>query len=283
MPLALIWRGVIAILLIAVLGVQGQAETLLAVPALSAHVIDQTGTLDASQRGAMEQRLAEIEQKEGSQLVVLMVPSTAPEDIAAFANRVGNAWKIGRHEVGDGVLIVVAKNDRKMRIEVAKALEGAIPDLAAARIIDQAMKPRFRSGDFAGGLNAAIDQLAARIAGEALPEPASTQKSQGATSDWMALAPFFLFGADREERRGADALPGRAARRLCLPAAEHRLPGRRDRVLRGQCRAQGDRQAPGRGLGGRRGRDACLGAHLQLVLGGAGRGLRAGICADSAR
>jgi len=177
-------------LLIAVLGVQGQAETLLAVPALSAHVIDQTGTLDASQRGAMEQRLAEIEQKEGSQLVVLMVRSTAPEDIAAFANRVGNAWKIGRHEVGDGVLIVVAKNDRKMRIEVAKALEGAIPDLAAARIIDQAMKPRFRSGDFAGGLNAAIDQLAARIAGEALPEPASTQKSQGATSDWMALAPF---------------------------------------------------------------------------------------------
>ena len=194
MPLALIWRGIIAIFLIAFLGVQSQAETLLAVPALSAHVIDQTGTLDASQRGAMEQRLAEIEQKEGSQLVVLMVRSTAPEDIAAFANRVGNAWKIGRHEVGDGVLIVVAKNDRKMRIEVAKALEGAIPDLAAARIIDQAMKPRFRSGDFAGGLNAAIDQLAARIAGEALPEPASTQKSQGATSDWMALAPFFLFG-----------------------------------------------------------------------------------------
>ena len=194
MLLALIWRGIIAILLIAVLGVQSQAETLLAVPALSARVIDQTGTLDASQRGAMEQRLAEIEQKEGSQLVVLMVPSTAPEDIAAFANRVGNAWKIGRHEVGDGVLIVVAKNDRKMRIEVAKALEGAIPDLAAARIIDQAMKPRFRSGDFAGGLNAAIDQLAARIAGEPLPEPESKSAESGQSSDWLAIVPVVLFG-----------------------------------------------------------------------------------------
>ena len=195
MPLALIWRGIIAILLIAVLGVQGQAETLLAVPALSAHVIDQTGTLDASQRGAMEQRLAEIEQKEGSQLVVLMVRSTAPEDIAAFANRVGNAWKIGRREVGDGVLIVVAKDDRKMRIEVAKTLEGAIPDLAAARIIDQAMKPRFRSGDFAGGLNAAIDQLAALIAGEPLPEPEPVQARTTSTSysNWLNFAGVGFF------------------------------------------------------------------------------------------
>ena len=91
-----------------------------------------------------------------------MVPTTQPEDIASYANRVGNDWKIGRKEVGDGVLVVVAKNDRKMRIEVAKALEGAVPDLAAARIIDDAMKPRFRQNDFAGGLNAAADQLIAR-------------------------------------------------------------------------------------------------------------------------
>ncbi|MBW7834964.1 MAG: TPM domain-containing protein [Simplicispira suum] len=194
MPLSLIWQGFIAIYLIAFLGVQAHSETLPAVPALSGHVIDQTGTLDALQRSAMERRLVEIEQKMGAQLVVLMVSSTAPEDIAAFANRVGNVWKIGRREVGDGVLIVVAKDDRKMRIEVAKTLEGAIPDLAAARIIDEIMKPRFRSGDFAGGLNAAIEQLAARIAGEPLPEPAGASEEAGQASDWMALAVFLLFG-----------------------------------------------------------------------------------------
>ena len=144
-------------------------RTVLPVPALTARVIDQTGTLDATQRQVLEAKLADFEKKKGSQIVVLMVPTTAPEDIASYANRVANAWKIGRKQVGDGILVVVAKNDRKMRIEVAKALEGAVPDLAAARIIDNEMKPRFRNNDFAGGLSAATDQLIARISGEALP------------------------------------------------------------------------------------------------------------------
>ena len=195
MPLALIWRSFLAIFIIACGSAYAHAETLLPVPALSARVIDQTGTLGESDRSAMEQRLAEIEQKEGSQLVVLMVASTAPEDIASFANRVGNTWKIGRREVGDGVLIVVAKNDRKMRIEVAKTLEGAIPDLAAAHIIDQAMKPRFRSGDFAGGLNAAIDQLAARIAGEPLPKPEAGGSGKISGSTWLDIGVPILFVA----------------------------------------------------------------------------------------
>jgi uncharacterized protein len=112
--------------------------------------------------------------------VVLLVPSTAPEDIASFANRVGNSWKIGRRGVGDGVLIVVAKDDRRMRIEVAKALEGAIPDIAAARIIDTRMKPRFRTGDYAGGLQAAVQEIAARIAGEPLPAPTQEGGKEGA-------------------------------------------------------------------------------------------------------
>jgi len=113
-------------------------------------------------------------------VVVLLVPTTAPEDIASFANRVGNSWKIGRRGVGDGVLIVVAKDDRRMRIEVAKALEGAIPDIAAARIIDTRMKPRFRTGDYAGGLQAAVQEIAARIAGEPLPAPAQEGGQEGA-------------------------------------------------------------------------------------------------------
>ena len=141
---------------------------------------------------ALEAQLAAIEQQHGAQVVVLMVPATAPEDIAAFANRVGNTWKIGRRDVGDGVLLIVAKDERRMRIEVAKALEGAIPDITAARIIDEAMKPRFRSGDFAGGLQAAIEQLGARIAGEALPAP-TPQKAEDDT-DWSDLAVFLFFG-----------------------------------------------------------------------------------------
>ena len=122
MPIALAIQALIAILLIAIGIPPAGAQPLRAVPALNARVIDETGTLGATELQSLQARLAAMEQRHGSQVVVLMVPTTAPEDIAAFANRVGNAWKIGRKEVGDGVLIVVAKDDRRMRIEVAKAL-----------------------------------------------------------------------------------------------------------------------------------------------------------------
>lgn len=171
------------------------AQALLPVPALDARVIDQTGTLDAAQRQSLDAKLAAFEQQKGSQIVVLMVPTTQPEDIAAYANRVANDWKIGRRAVGDGVLLIVAKDDRKMRIEVAKTLEGAVPDIAAAQIIDDAMKPRFRDNDFAGGLNAAADQLIARISGEALPqvERRDDARSGGFGFDWESLAIFLFF------------------------------------------------------------------------------------------
>ena len=171
-----------------------------AVPALTAHVIDQTGTLSAADTQALESQLTTLEQTHGSQVVMLMVQTTEPEDIAAYANRIANAWKIGRRDVGDGVLVVVAKADRKMRIEVAKTLEGAIPDIAAAQIIDNAMKPRFQQNDYAGGLGAAATQLSARIAGEALPAPEAGQTdrprgSQGGSGfDWADLAIFLFFG-----------------------------------------------------------------------------------------
>ena len=177
------------------------AQELLPVPALSGHVIDQTGTLDAAQRQALDAKLAALEAEKGSQVVVLMVASTAPEDIAAYAYRIASQWKIGRREVGDGVLVVVAKDDRRMRIEVAKALEGAIPDIAAGRIIDGAMKPRFRENDFAGGLEAAADQIAARIRGEPLPPLEQANSGQfernshgGGGFNWTDLAIFGFFG-----------------------------------------------------------------------------------------
>ena len=119
----------------------------LAVPALSSHVVDTTASLSAAGRQQLDARLAAFEQQRGTQMVVLLVPTTQPEDIASYANRVANTWKVGRREIGDGLLLIVALNDRKVRIEVAKTLEGPIPDLAAKRIIDSAITPAFKQGD----------------------------------------------------------------------------------------------------------------------------------------
>ena len=198
MPLALIIQALIAILIIAISPTPAFSQAgVLPVPALTGSVVDATNTLSAADAAALATQLGTLEQTRGSQVVVLMVPTTQPEDIAAYAQRVADQWKIGRRDVGDGVLIVVAKNDRRMRIEVAKALEGAIPDIAAARIIDGAMKPRFQQNDYAGGLGAAITQLSARIAGEALPLP-NAKRTVGAQGDqgmdWTNLAIFLFFG-----------------------------------------------------------------------------------------
>ena len=199
MALALFRRALATVLLAAAawagLAATAWAQGLLPVPALTARVIDQTQTLAEPERADLEAKLAAFEQRKGSQMMVLMVPTTQPEDIASYANRVGNAWKIGRKEVGDGILVIVAKNDRKMRIEVAKALEGAVPDLAAIRIIDEEMKPRFRNNDFAGGLNAAVARLIGLVDGEALPAPSSGRDADSSEGiDWENLAIFLFVG-----------------------------------------------------------------------------------------
>jgi len=172
------------------------AQGLIPVPALSARVIDQTGTLDAASISSLEAKLAAFEQSNGSQVVVLMVSTTTPEDIADFTQRVGDAWKIGRADVGDGALFVVAKDDRRLRIATAKALEGAIPDLMARRILDGAVAPAFRQGDYAGGINAGVDQILARIRGEELPLPnaSAVQRAAGSSDfEWMDALIFLVF------------------------------------------------------------------------------------------
>ena len=156
-----------------------RAQDVLPVPPLSGRVIDQTGTLTPAQSQALTTKLAALETKAGSQLVLLLVPTTQPEDIASYAQRVADVWKVGRRDVGDGLVIIVAKNDRRVRIEVAKTLEGAIPDLAAKRIISEQISPAFKAGDYAGGLNAAVDKLSARIAGEGLAAPAPREQGPG--------------------------------------------------------------------------------------------------------
>jgi uncharacterized protein len=147
------------------------AQDVLPVPPLSGRVVDQTGTLTPAQEQALTAKLEAIETQRGAQIVVLIVPTTQPEDIATYGQRVADTWKVGRRDVGDGLVIVVAKNDRRINIEVAKTLEGAIPDVLAGRIINDQIKPAFRADDYAGGLNAAIDRLDKAIGGEALPAP----------------------------------------------------------------------------------------------------------------
>ena len=150
------------------------AAGLQAVPALRAHVMDETGTLTASDAAALEQQLTDFERQRGAQIVVLLVSTTAPEDIADYSQRVAEAWKLGRTGVGDGLLLVAALQDRRVRIAPYKTLEGAIPDVVAKRIIDQQIVPAFRRGDYAGGLRDALAQLQTRITGEALPEPTTS-------------------------------------------------------------------------------------------------------------
>ncbi|MGE8397200.1 MAG: TPM domain-containing protein [Comamonas sp.] len=195
MAFAHIWRALTAVLFAILLPwPSAMAQQLQPVPALTARLIDQTATLSAEQSTTIESRLRAIEEKSGSQVVVLMVPTTQPEDIAPYAHRVASDWKIGRKDVGDGLLIVIAKDDRRMRIEVARALEGAVPDLAASRIIEQQMSPHFRQNDYAGGILAALDQVAARIAGEQLPAPTTTNRAGSDGLDLEGLAIFLFFG-----------------------------------------------------------------------------------------
>lgn len=189
----------LALMALALAAPGARAQDLQPVPPLEGRVVDRTGTLDATQRAAMEQHLANVERELGTQIVVLIVPGTLPEDIAAYAQRVGDQWKLGRREAGDGLLIVVAKNERRIRIEVAKALEGAVPDLAARQIIAETITPAFKRGDYAGGLNAAIDRLAARIRPEGLPAPSGNgtrdaSRGLGLGLDWEQLAMFFFVG-----------------------------------------------------------------------------------------
>ncbi len=181
------------------LGGLALAQDLQPVPTLAARVTDTTSTLSAKQSDALEAKLAKFEREAGTQIVVLIVATTQPEDIAAYAYRVADQWKVGRREIGDGLLLLVAKDDKRVRIEVAKALEGAVPDLAAKQIIDNAIRPAFKAGDYAGGLNAAVDQLAARVRGEALPAPDAKKRRPQSSGGfgglgWDQLALFFFIG-----------------------------------------------------------------------------------------
>ncbi len=150
-----------------------------AVPELSRRVTDLTGTLDAGQVAALENRLAAFEAQKGSQIAVLIVPTTQPEDIAQFGIRVAEQWKIGRKKIDDGVILIVAKDDRKLRLEVGYGLEGAIPDAIAKRVIAETITPYFKVDDYYGGIDAGVQQLMRLIEGEPLPAPSASAGGGG--------------------------------------------------------------------------------------------------------
>ncbi|RED24217.1 uncharacterized protein BJ123_1335 [Rhodopseudomonas thermotolerans] len=147
------------------------ARAEVAVPALTGRVVDQTGTLSADAVARLDQKLKAFEARKGSQIAVLIVPTTQPEAIEQFSIRVAEIWKIGRNKVDDGAILLIAKNDRKLRIEVGYGLEGALPDVTAKRIIDEIITPKFKAGDFDGGVEAGVDRMIGVIDGEPLPAP----------------------------------------------------------------------------------------------------------------
>ena len=147
------------------------ALALVAVPPLSGQVVDQTGTLSAGDIASLTQTLKDLETRKGSQVAVLIVPTTDGEAIEQYSLRVAEAWKIGRKKIDDGALLVIAKNDRRLRIEVGYGLEGALTDATTKRIIDEDITPKFKAGDFGGGVAAGIDKMVRIVNGEKLPEP----------------------------------------------------------------------------------------------------------------
>ncbi|KAB2962122.1 TPM domain-containing protein, partial [Zoogloea sp.] len=165
-----------------------QAQELQPVPKLVARVTDGAGLLSVAQRDALEARLASFEKEKGAQVAVLTVASTAPELIEAYSIRVVDAWRLGRAGVDDGVLFIIARDDRRMRIEVGRGLEGALPDARAKQVIADVVAPRFKAGDYPGGIDAGVGAILALLSGEALPPPrVESDGGQGGTEEWLVL------------------------------------------------------------------------------------------------
>jgi uncharacterized protein len=166
-----------------------------AVPPLTARVTDLTGTLSGGAVTRIEAKLADLEAKKGSQIAVLIVPTTQPEEIEQFGIRVEDTWKLGRKGVDDGVILIVAKNDRRVRIEVGRGLEGALPDAVANRIITETITPHFKLGDYDGGVEAGVDQMISVVNGEPLPEPDRKWERHSSLGHFLPLLLVVVFVA----------------------------------------------------------------------------------------
>ncbi|MFZ6770854.1 TPM domain-containing protein [Undibacterium sp. Di26W] len=188
-----ILRNAKALLLSSMLAWGGVALAQIAVPPIQNRIADQTATLTTEQKAALEQKLRDFENKKGSQIAVLIVPTTAPETIEQYALRVAEQWKLGRKKVDDGAILLIAKNDRSLRIEVGYGLEGALNDATSKRIISDTITPYLKQGDFNAGIQAGVDQMMRVVDGEALP--AKTARRTNDVGGFQQYAPILFIMA----------------------------------------------------------------------------------------
>ena len=201
-------RALVAAALLCSLAAGASADV--AVPPLTSRVTDLTRTLSADSIARIEQQLAAFEAKKGPQIAVLMVPTVQPETIEQYAVRAFERWQLGRKGIDDGVLLVIAKDDRKLRIEVGYGLEGVLSDAMSKRIVSDDIVPHLKRGDFDAGVSAGVSRILAVVSGEALPPPAAAQRRPANlpfNPEWL-IAGFVLFSVIN---RGLRAVLGRLA------------------------------------------------------------------------
>jgi uncharacterized protein len=198
------------------------------VPPLNGRVNDLTGTLSGQAVSRIEAKLANLETTKGAQLAVLVVPTTQPEEIEQFGIRVEDAWKLGRSRVDDGAILIVAKNDRRVRIEVGRGLEGALTDATSNRIVEEVIGPRFKLGDFDGGVVAGIDRMIAVVNGEPLPQPDHKWERHGGNANLFSLLVVVVIVASGALRRALGRLVGAVATGglagFCVYVVSHWMP-----------------------------------------------------------
>ncbi|EEF23431.1 conserved hypothetical protein, partial [Ricinus communis] len=184
---------ILAVVMCVLSGLTFAQDTSVAVPPLTAPVTDLSATLSAEQKATLNDELRAFEERKGSQVAVLIVPTTRPEAIEQYAIRVAEQWKLGRKKIDDGAILVVAKEDRAVRIEVGYGLEGVLNDATAKRIIDEVIAPRFSRNDFNGGIVAGVETIMKVIDGEPLP-PADQSRPAQDGAGLTRVLPLVLVG-----------------------------------------------------------------------------------------
>ena len=192
MRIARLGAGLLLLFSAALIGAAAAADDV-AIPPLTAQVTDLTGTLSGGAVARIEAKLKDLEAKKGSQIAVLIVPSTQPEEIEQYGIRVAEAWKLGRKGVDDGAILLVAKEDRRVRIEVGYGLEGALPDAIANRIVAETVTPRFKLGDYDGGVEKGVDQMISVVNGEPLPQPDKKWERHNGLGNMLPLLLVVVF------------------------------------------------------------------------------------------